>query len=151
MKLAEALAERSDCQNRIEEMKRRLIRSARVQEGDQPAEDTTELLAEAERTFARMLELVSAINRTNSKTEFDNERSISDAIAERDVIGKRRDFLTGIAEAASTRQDRYSKSEVRFVSTVSVGQLQTEVDQLAKRYRELDTRLQELNWKTELI
>jgi hypothetical protein len=151
MKLAEALAERSDCQNRIEEMKKRLIRSARVQEGDQPAEDTTELLAETERTFARMLELVSAINRTNSKTEFDNERSISDAIAERDVIGKRRDFLAGIAEAASTRQDRYSKSEVRFVSTVSVGQLQTEVDQLAKRYRELDTRLQELNWKTELI
>jgi len=151
MKLAEALAERSDCQNRIEEMKKRLIRSARVQEGDQPAEDTAELLSETERTFARLLELVSAVNRTNSKTAFDNERSISDAIAERDVAGKRRDFLAGIAEAASTRQDRYSKSEVRFVATVSVGKLQTEVDQLAKRYRELDTRLQELNWKTELI
>ena len=151
MKLAEALAERSDCQNRIEELKKRLIRSARVQEGDQPAEDTTELLAETERTFVRMLELVSSINRTNSKTGFDNELSISDAIAERDVVGKRRDFLAGIAEAASTRQDRYSKSEVRFVATVSVGKLQTEVDQLAKRYRELDTRLQELNWKTELI
>lgn len=151
MKLAEALAERSDCQIRIEEMKKRLIRSARVQEGDQPAEDTTELLAETERTFVRMLELVSSINRTNSKTEFDKKRSISDAIAERDVVGKRRDFLAGIADAASTRQDRYSKSEVRFVATVSVGKLQTEVDQLAKRYRELDTRLQELNWKTELI
>jgi hypothetical protein len=151
MKLAEALAERSECQNRIEEMKKRLIRSARVQEGDQPAEDATELLAETERTFARQLELVSAINRTNSKTAFDNERSISDAIAERDVVGKRRDFLAGIADAASTRQDRYSKSEVRFVATVSVGKLQAEVDQLAKRYRELDTRLQELNWKTELI
>jgi hypothetical protein len=151
MKLAEALAERSDCQNRIEEIKKRLIRSARVQEGDQPAEDTTDLLAETERTFARLLELVSAVNRTNSKTAFDNERSISDAIAERDVVGKRRDFLAGIADAASTRQDRYSKSEVRFVATVSVGKLQTEVDQLAKRYREVDTRLQELNWKTELI
>ena len=151
MKLAEALAERSDCQIRIEEMKKRLIRSARVQEGDQPAEDTTELLAETERTFVRMLELVSSINRTNSKTEFDKKRSISDAIAERDVVGKRRDFLAGIADAASTRQDRYSKSEVRFVATLSVGKLQTEVDQLAKRYRELDTRLQELNWKTELI
>ena len=151
MKLAEALAERSDCQIRIEEMKKRLIRSARVQEGDQPAEDTTELLAETERTFARMLELVSAINRTNSKTELDNKRSISDAIAERDVVGKRRDFLAGIADAAGIRQDRYSKSEVRFVATVSVGKLQMEVDQLAKRYRELVTRLQELNWKTELI
>ncbi len=52
MKLAEALAERSDCQIRIEEMKKRLIRSARVQEGEQPAEDTTELLAETERTDA---------------------------------------------------------------------------------------------------
>jgi hypothetical protein len=151
MKLAEALASRSDCQNRIEEMKKRLIRSARVQEGDQPAEDTTELLTEADRIFARLLELVSAINRTNSKTSFDNERTISDAIAERDVVGKRRDFLAAIAEAGSTRQDRYSKSEVRFVATVSVGKLQTEVDQLSKKYRELDTRLQELNWKAELI
>jgi hypothetical protein len=151
MKLAEALAERSDCQNRIEEMKKRLIRSARVQEGEQPAEDTAGLLAETDRIFARLLELVSAINRTNSKTAFDEERTISDAIAERDVVGKRRDFLAGIAEAGSTRQDRYSKSEVRFVATVSVGELQTEVDQLAKKYRELDTRLQELNWKSELI
>lgn len=151
MKLAEALPERSDCQNRIEEMKKRLIRSARVQEGEQPAEDTTDLLAETDRIFARLLELVSAINRTNSKTAFDDERTISDAISERDVVGKRRDFLAGIAEAASTRQDRYSKSEVRFVATVSVGKLQTEVDQLAKKYRELDTRLQELNWKSELI
>jgi len=151
MKLAEALAERSDCQNRIEEMKKRLVRSARVQEGEQPAEDTTELLAETARAFARMMELVSAINRTNSRTVFENERTISDAIAERDVVGKRRDFLAAVADAASTRQDRYSKSEVRFVATVSVGKLQTEVDQLAKRFRELDTRLQELNWKTELI
>jgi hypothetical protein len=151
MKLAEALAERSDCQNRIEEMKKRLIRSARVQEGEQPAEDTTDLLTETDRIFARLLELVSAINRTNSMTAFDDGRTISDAIAERDVVGKRRDFLAGVAEAGSTRQDRYSKSEVRFVATVSVGKLQADVDQLAKKYRELDTRLQELNWKSELI
>jgi len=151
VKLAEALAERSDCQNKIEEIKKRLVRSARVQEGEQPAEDTTELLAESERVFARLLELISAINRTNSKTIFDGEQSISDAIAERDLVGKRRDFLAGVADAASTRQDRYSKSEVRFVATVSVGKLQTEVDHLAKRYRQLDTRLQEMNWKTELI
>jgi len=122
-----------------------------VQEGEQPAEDTSELLAETERIFARMLELISAINRTNSKNAFNSKRTISDAIAERDVVANRRDFLAGIAEAGSTRQDRYSKSEVRFVATVSVGKLQAEVDQLAKRYRELDTRLQELNWKTELI
>ncbi|MGA7886287.1 MAG: DIP1984 family protein [Acidobacteriaceae bacterium] len=151
MKLAEALAERSDCQVRIEELKKRIVRSARVQEGEKPAEDATALLKEADTLFARLLELISAINRTNSRTAFDSQRTISDAIADRDATGKKRDFLVTIAEAASTRQDRYSKSEVKFVATVSVSDIQRQVDHLAKHYRELDTAIQELNWKTELI
>lgn len=150
MKLAEALAERSECQTKLEEIKKRLARSARVQEGEQPAEDSTELLSESERVFVRLLDLIRAINRTNARTAFDSERTISDAIAERDITGKRRDFLSGVADSASTRQDRYSKSEVKFVATVSISQLQKQVDQLSKQFRELDTRLQELNWQTEL-
>ena len=151
MKLAEALAERSDCQIRLEDLKKRMARSARVQEGEKPAEDTTELLAEIERVFSRLLELISAINRTNARASFSEGTTISDAIAERDVVGKKRDLLAGVAEAASTRQDRYSKSEVKFVATVSVAKLQKQVDQLSKRFREIDTRLQELNWNTDLI
>jgi len=150
MKLAEALAERSECQTKLEEIKKRLARSARVQEGEQPAEDSTELLSESERVFVHLLDLIRAINRTNARTAFDSERTISDAIAERDMTGKRRDFLASVADAASTRQDRYSKSEVKFVATVSISQLQKQVDQLSKQFRELDTRLQELNWQTEL-
>lgn len=151
MKLAEALAERSDCQNRIEDLKKRMLRSARVQEGEQPAEDSAELMNEAERLFGRLHELISAINRTNAQTAFDNQQTISDAIARRDVTGKKRDFLTGIADAASTRQDRYSKSEVKFVATISIAQVQKQIDQLSKEFRELDTKLQELNWQTELV
>jgi hypothetical protein len=150
MKLAEALAERSECQTKLEEIKKPLARSARVQEGEQPAEDSTELLSESERVFVHLLDLIRAISRTNARTAFDSERTISDAIAERDITGKRRDFLSGVADAASTRQDRYSKSEVKFVATVSISQLQKQVDQLSKQFRELDTRLQELNWQTEL-
>jgi hypothetical protein len=151
LKLAEALAERSDCQNRLEDLKKRMARSARVQEGEQPAEDSAELLNEAERLFGRLLDLVSAINRTNARTAFDEKRSVSDAIAKRDITAKKRDFLSSIADAASTRQDRYSKSEVKFVATLSIAQLRKQVDQLSKEFRELDTRLQELNWQTELV
>lgn len=151
MKLAEALAERSDCQNRLEDLKKRMVRSARVQEGEQPAEDSTELINESERLFARLLELISAINRTNARTAYDENRTISDAIAQRDVTGKKRDFISGIADAASTRQDRYSKSEVKFVPTLSIAQLQKQIDRLSKEFRELDTRIQELNWQTELV
>ena len=151
MKLAEALAERSDCQVRLEELKKRLVRSARVQEGETPAEDTVELLREIDVVFTRLLELVSAINRTNATTAFNGTKTVSDAIAEREIVGKKRDLLASVADAASTRQDRYSKSEVKFVATVSIAQLQKQVDQLAKQFREIDTRLQELNWRTDLI
>lgn len=150
MKLAEALAERSDCQIRLEELKKRLVRSARVQEGEIPPEDSAELLKESERVFGRLCDLIASINRTNAKIAFDETKTISHAIAERDITGKRRDFLASIAEAASTRQDRYSKSEVKFVATVSIAQIQKEIDGLSKHFRELDTKLQELNWKTDL-
>jgi hypothetical protein len=141
LKIAEALAERSDCQNRIEDLKKRLGRSARVQEGEQPAEDPSELLAELDRTFARLLELIQSINRTNAKTTFKEQQTVADAIAERDVLGKKRDLLASLAESASTRQDRYSKSEVKFVATVPVADLQKQVDRLSKSFRDLDTKI----------
>lgn len=151
MKIAEALAERSDCQRRIEDLKKRLTRVARVQEGEQPAEDPSALLADVNRTFDRLSVLIMSINRTNAATIFREGQTIADAIAEREMAGKKRDFLASIAEAASTRQDRYSKSEVRFVATVPVTNLQKQIDQLSKEFRELDTKLQELNWKTEIV
>lgn len=151
MKLAEALAERSDCQKRIEEIKSRLAISARIQEGEEPAEDSSELLSGADRVHGPLLELISAINRTNSRTAFDDERTISDAIAARDVLGKRRDFLADVAGSGNSRWDRYSRSEVRYVMTMPVGKLRADADQLAKQHRQLDLRIQELNWKTELI
>jgi hypothetical protein len=151
LELAEALAERSDCQNRIEELKKRILRNARVQEGEEPAEDVNALLLEVDSRYKRLSELIQAINRTNSQTTFDEGRVLSDGISDRDLAGKKRDFLAAITEAASTRQDRYSKSEVRFVATLPVAQLQKEADRLSREYRQLDTRIQELNWKTELI
>ena len=151
MKLAEALAERGDCQKRIEELKKRLARCTRVQEGEQPPENSSELLEEADRILNRLLHLVKSINRTNAQTPFEGGRTISDALAEREIAAKRRDFLAQIAESASTRQDRYSKSEVKFIATVSVGELQKRADRLSKEFRELDTRIQELNWKTDII
>ena len=45
MKLANALSQRSELQERIRQLEARLLDNARVQEGEQPAEDPEELLA----------------------------------------------------------------------------------------------------------
>ena len=150
-KLAEALIQRADYQKRIEQLKQRVARIAKVQDGDQPAENPAALLDEIERLAADLVALIQRINRTNAATPLDAGLTIADAIALRDGLRLRYSVYTGLAEAAIVKQDRYTKSEVRFVSTVDVGALQRRADDLAREYRLLDTRLQAANWQVDLL
>jgi len=150
MKLAEALILRADCKKRLEQLKARVIRNAKVQEGDAPAEEPQALLAEAERVARELADLITRINRTNSATPFGDGLSLSDALAERDALGLRFRIYSEVAQAASISQDRYSRSEVKYVSAVNVADAQKQADDLARQYRSLDARIQELNWQAEL-
>lgn len=151
MKLAEALIARADYQRRLEQLKQRLMQSARVQEGDEPAEDPASLLGEIERVAAQLQELIQRINRTNAATSFDKKMTISDALAVRDILRLRHEVYRSLAQAAAAKQDRFSRFEVKFESTVDVGDIQQQADDLAREHRNLDTRVQELNWQTELL
>ena len=151
MLLAEALAERAEAQRRYEQLLQRLLRVVRIQEGDQAPEDPTELITEANKILDRLDELIRRINKTNTETKFDEKYSLTDAIAFRDMALKRRKLYSDLATNASTSQDRYTRSEVKYVSTVNVREMQKRVDQLAGDYRKLDTRIQKLNWEVELL
>jgi hypothetical protein len=152
MKLAEALIQRADAQRRVEQLKQRIVNNVKVQEGDDPAEDPNVLLAEMERITAQLVDLVQRINRTNSATVLGpGDMTIADAIAERDNLRLRQGVYKSAAEAGVIRQDRYSKSEVRFQSTVDVADMQQQADGLAQAIRELDTRIQGANWKIDLL
>ena len=74
-----------------------------------------------------------------------------DALAERDMLMLERSILSGLVESAAIRLPRYGSMDVRLERTVDVPQIQQRIDVLSRRYRELDTRIQELNWQTELI
>ena len=151
MKLAEALILRADCQKRIGQLISRLQTNAMVQEGDAPAETPQDLIAEHGRVSAELLNLIRRINRTNSATEFVGTLKISDALAERDVLRLQRGAYVDLAQSASITHARYSRSEVKYIATVDVAEIQKRADEFAKQYRELDTRIQELNWQTELV
>jgi len=47
--------------------------------------------------------------------------------------------------------DRYSKKEIKILSTIDVKVFQKDTDNVAKEYRELDLKIQEKNWQIELI
>lgn len=151
MKLAEALILRADYQKRIEQLKQRLLRNAQVQEGESPAESPSELLKEMEQVSQGLVTLIQAINRTNSTSQLEDNLTIADAIAVRDVLRIRHAIYSSLAKSATVTQDRRTKSEVKFKGTVNVSDIQKQADDLAKEHRELDAKLQAANWQINLI
>ncbi|MBM7855265.1 uncharacterized protein YukE [Desulfohalotomaculum tongense] len=150
MKLAEALLERADLQKRLAQMRKRLSRSAVVQEGEEPPEDPKELLQEMNRIVTSLESLVKRINHTNAAVSLEPYGTIADALTRREMIMHKRSLLESLVEEASMIEDRYSHSEIKSIATVSVRELQKEIDALSKEYREVDTRVQQANWLTEL-
>lgn len=150
MKIAEALIERADIQKRIEQLRDRLSNNALVQEGEEPAEDPTSLLSELDRLEKRLCELVARINLTNANT-VSGGMTVTEMLALRDCFAQKNDIMRDFLRAASQKWMRGRGSEIVVKSTVSVSELQKQVDDISKQLRELDTRIQGINWNTDLI
>ncbi len=83
MKLAEGLAQRADASRRVEQLRARAVRSARFQEGEEPAEDAAALLAQADGVLDELESLIRRINRTNAASELRGTGgTITDALAQ---------------------------------------------------------------------
>ena len=150
MKLATALAERADLQRRLAELSTRLNNNAKAQEGEAPAEAPEDLLRELDEIFTCLEELVSRINLTNSATVVDGT-TLTELLSRRDCLKQRVQIMRSFLNSASAKVDRYSRAEIKIVSTVSVTELQGELDRLSKELREVDEQIQSLNWTTELM
>jgi hypothetical protein len=149
MKLAEALAMRADLQRRVEVLRTRLVESAKVQEGETPAEDPNVLFRDLGQSLTQLTTLITNINRLNLQTLLPDGSTLTNAITQREMISLRQSVLMSVVEAASTKSERYSRTEIRYEATVSVAQLRQEYDDLARQRRELDTQIQSTNWLTE--
>ena len=151
MKLAEALILRADSQRKVSQLRQRLVKIAKVQEGETPLENPQQLIAELEETVNELETLITKINKTNSQTILEEQITLSDALARRDTLSLKRSVYSSLVDAASYSYNRYSRSEVKYLSTVNVAEIQTQINQIAQQYRELDTKIQALNWNTELV
>ena len=138
MKLATALSERADLQKRISKAE------------EKPAEEPEVLLKELNDCLLRLEELMARINKTNNMTRA-GDQTITDLIAKRDCLKTRVKIMRDFLNASSDMVNRYSKTEIKICSTVSVAELQKKVDAWSKQLRETDEKIQELNWLTELI
>lgn len=152
MKIAEALSERADIQTRLADLERRIKQNAVIQEGEKPAEPPYPLIAESEHLLRRLEWLMRALNYTNARTPMPTfGGTLTDAIAARDIAGRRHRFYRALADEGVVQKHRYSNSELKSVSTLDVQRLRSAADDAARTYRELDVALQSVNWTTDLL
>jgi len=155
MLLGEALAERSSKKKQLEQVEARAVSVARYQEGERPAEDAGELLETGRRLVGELRELARKINRTNSATELDPGFTLTDALALRDGYAAEYKLVTAVADSAAGAKAaawaRQLRSELQQISAVPVTGLRSEADRIAEARRNLDVRIQQAGWSTELL
>lgn len=113
-KLAPALSERTDIQNRISELSVRLNNNAKVQDGDKPAEDPIVLIEELDRLLIRLEELMARINLTNSKTVSEG-KTITEILAKRACLKKKIEFMRNFLNITSNKVSRMTKPHFLFI------------------------------------
>ena len=151
MKLAEALIHRADLKQRLAQLHERIVRNAKHQEGDPPAEDPTILLKEFEGVVSDYEDTIARINRTNLVAKLEDSTTLTEAIARRDGLLVRIGTYRKLAAEATVVAQRGLKTEVKFVASVDVRGIQTEADRLSRAHRELDARIQAANWANDLL
>lgn len=150
MKLAEALLQRSEYQKKIDNLSQRILANLKVQENDQPYENPEELLAEAMKANDELCALVQRINRRNTEVQLPNGRTIAEGLAERDMLMKKIQLFSAMANHAGQRDYRISRAEVKMCVTMDVGDIQKKMDALSQEHRRLDTMIQGQNWLVDL-
>ena len=150
MKIAEALLLRADMQKKLASLRERVAKNAVVQQGDEPHEDSAKLLEQAFAVLKELESLVFKINQANLENALADGRSLTQAISRRDTLAAQHSLLQYAIESTQREPDRYSMTEIKWVSTLKVAGLQQQSEDLAKKIRELNAEIQQANWNAEL-
>ena len=151
MKLAEALSIRKDLQKRIQQLGQRIQNNVKVQEGDEPKEQPKELMTELDGCLTKLQDIIWHINATNMQTKNSEGRTLTELMAQKDVLTMRINTLRSVFDTASSGQDRYSRSEIKMVTVIDVKALSKQIDDYSAQLRKLDIEIQSLNFQTELV
>lgn len=151
MKLAEALNGRKDLETRISQIRKLLGNTVKVQEGDSPAEDPEVLMSELSRCLEKLERYIYNINVTNMQIADEDGKTMTKMLAERDVLKKHIDVLRHTFDQATEAPSRYSRNEIKYIITIDTKSLRQQIDQLSQQYRQLDMKIQMLNFSCDLV
>ena len=147
MKLAEGLLLRADLIKKIEHLQNRIMPVLIVSDDRVPQEDPDKLLAQLRKTIQDLEILIIRINKTNNVTVVEGEGLLMEALAKRDSLKLLSEKLRNIRRSAQI----FNTGNSNLKTTINIEKLQIEIDQAGRAFREIDSKVQEINWLTFLV
>jgi hypothetical protein len=154
MKIGEALTLRARQANRLNDLQGRIKASALVQEGDEPTEEIDDLITEYKDLATEHAALVRRIQISNMTTQDEHGESIQTLLTKRSVLVAHRNISRIVAQASSAGSNdryRFTRSEIKLVPQVNAAYWYGEADSFDAEVRVIDARIQETNWKNDLL
>ena len=146
MKLAEALLLRADLMKKTEHLQNRIMPVLIVTDDKLPQEDPAKLMAQLRKVIQDLETLIIRINKTNNETIVEEKMSLMEALAKRDSLKMLSEKLRNIRYAAQIN----NSGDKNLKTTIDIKNLQIEMDQTGRVFRDIDSKIQEINWLTEL-
>lgn len=151
MKLGEALTARANSAQRLNDLQGRIKDAALVQEGDSVGEECETLITEYLRVSSEHALLVGRIQLTNALTKVGDENLLG-ILQRREVLVRQRNIYRIAAKAASPGANyRYMRTEIRYIPQIPVQLHHEMADETEVQIRVLDSKIQQINWTTELL
>lgn len=151
MKLAEALQRRADLRQKIDSVGSTMKANVLVQEGAEADYDVRQLCDEFNNLMREWQSLVGRIGRTNyAAIDQETGKTLADLLVEREAAKMEKETYDGIVAVYGEKSWRARGAELKIISTFKAKDAQKMVDDAAKRFRELDNKIQMLNWNTDL-
>ena len=118
MKLAEGLSLRKDLQTRVAQLKERLMKNVKVYDGDEPMENPEEPMKEFDRCLNHLEKHIFRISKTIMQAVEPNGKSLTQMMAERNVLKIQIGILRDVFNYASSKVECYSRTEIKHVSVI---------------------------------
>jgi len=152
MLLAEALLRKAVLKKELEALEQRMSESARVPHDEEPVDDYLILLDNYNEKEYELREMSLKILSTNNKTVFTEGETISQAIIRRDSLKRVVSMYNKLLSAATGGgRGLFSSRDIKYKRIVNMDKVRADMNIKAMQYRDLDVKLQQLNWNTELL
>ena len=152
MLLAEALLRKAVLKKELEALEQRMSESARVPHDEEPVDDYLILLDNYNEKEYELREMSLKILSTNNKTVFTEGETISQAIIRRDSLKRVVSMYNKLLSAATGGgRGLFSSRDIKYKRIVNMDKVRADMNIAAMQYRDLDVKLQQLNWNTELL